>query len=135
MILCQFFYEKVPRHFWRIAIVTRVLPSRDSEIRGAIVRIAKANTILKHPVNKLFAVQNTYHDTNQTDKTRHKEIASPSLALLQIVNIRERKPRQKKKANSTLQHLRTDFQSMMKSALMLCQLYIFIDIYSLIMTN
>ena len=57
------FYEKVPRHFWRIAIVTRVLPSRDSEIRGAIVRIAKTNTILKHPVKKLFALENTCHDT------------------------------------------------------------------------
>ena len=41
------FYEKVPRHSWRIAIVTRALPSRDSEIRGAIVRIAKTNTIFK----------------------------------------------------------------------------------------
>ena len=41
--------EKVPRHFWRIAIVTGVLPSRDSEIRGAIVRIAKTNTILNVP--------------------------------------------------------------------------------------
>ena len=50
-----------------IAIVTGVLPSRDSEIKGVIVRIAKANTILKHPVNKLFTVENTYHDTNQTD--------------------------------------------------------------------
>ena len=44
------FYEKVPRHFWRIALVTRVLPSRDSEITGAIVRIAKTNTLLKYPV-------------------------------------------------------------------------------------
>ena len=27
-------YDKmVPRHFWRIAVVTGVLPSRDSEIR------------------------------------------------------------------------------------------------------
>ena len=67
------FYEKVPRHFWRIAIVTRVLPSRDSEIRGAIVRIAKTNTILKRPVNKLFAVENTYHDTNQTDKAKEQK--------------------------------------------------------------
>ena len=71
------FYEKVPRHFWRISIVTRALPSRDSEITGAIVRIAKTNTILKRPVNKLFAVENTYHDINQTDKASHKEIASP----------------------------------------------------------
>ena len=66
-------YEKVPRHFWTIAIVTRVLPSRDSEIREAIVRIAKTNTILKRPVNKFFAVENTYHNTNQTDKTREQK--------------------------------------------------------------
>ena len=66
-------YEKVPRDFWRIAIVTRVLPSRDSEVRGAIVRIAKTNTILKCPVKKLFAVENTYHDTNQTDKAKEQK--------------------------------------------------------------
>ena len=59
------FCEKVPRHFWSIAIVTRVLPSRDSQIRRAIVRIAKTNAILKRPVNKLFTVENTYHDTKQ----------------------------------------------------------------------
>ena len=50
------FYEKVLRHFWMIAIVTRVLPNRDSK--------------------------NTYYDTNQTDKARDKNIASPSPALL-----------------------------------------------------
>ena len=66
------FYEKLPRHFWRIVIVTRILPSRDCEIRGAIVRIAKTNTTLKCPVNKLFTVENTYHDTKQTDKVSHK---------------------------------------------------------------
>ena len=71
------FYEKGSRHFWKIAIVMRVLHSRDSEIRGKIVRIAKTNTILKRPVNKLVAVENTYHDTKQTDKLSHKEIASP----------------------------------------------------------
>ena len=76
------FYEKMPRHFWRIAIVTQVLPSRDSEIRRTIVRIAKTNTILKRLVNKLFAVENTYHDTNQTDKASHEQIASPSPAFL-----------------------------------------------------
>ena len=72
------FYKKVLRHFRRIAIVTRLLPSRDSEITGAIVRIA----ILKRPVNKLFAVENTYPDTNQTDKANYKEIASLSPAVL-----------------------------------------------------
>ena len=70
------FYGKVTKHFWRIVIVTRVLPSRGSEIIGALVKITKTNTILKRPLNKLFAVENIYHDTNQTDKVSHREIAS-----------------------------------------------------------
>ena len=49
MLFCYFFYENVPRHFWKISIVTRVFSSRDPEIR-AVVRIAKINTILKRPV-------------------------------------------------------------------------------------
>ena len=40
-----------------IAIVTGLLPSRDYEIRGAIVRMVKFNTILKRPVNKLFPIK------------------------------------------------------------------------------
>ena len=62
--------EKVPRHFRRITIVRGILPSGDFEIRGAIVRITKSNTILKRPVNKLFTVENTYHNTDQTNKAR-----------------------------------------------------------------
>ena len=36
----------------KIAVVTGILPSRDSEIKGAIVRIKKTNAILKRPINK-----------------------------------------------------------------------------------
>ena len=73
LVIC----EKVLRRFWRISIVTRVLPSRYSEIRVAIVRIAKTNTILKRPVNSLLGVENIYHNNNQTDKASNGEIASP----------------------------------------------------------
>ena len=55
---------------------------RHNEIRGAIVRIAKTNTILEGPINELFAFENTYHDTDLIDKASHKEIASPSPAVL-----------------------------------------------------
>ena len=68
--------EKVPRHFWKIAIVARVLPSGDSEIKGAILRIKKTNAILKHLVNKLFLIEYTYRDTNQTDKARKQKLRS-----------------------------------------------------------
>ena len=42
--------------------------------KGAIVRIKKANTILKCLVNILFGIKYTYHDTNQTDKAREQKI-------------------------------------------------------------
>ena len=64
--------ETVPRHFWKICIVTGVLHSRDSEIKRATVRIKKINAIGKRSVNKLFPIQYTYHDTNQTIRQGNK---------------------------------------------------------------
>ena len=57
----------------RMAIVTGVLPSRDSEKKRAIVRIKKANAILKRPIKKLFPIEYTY-DTNQTHKAREQKL-------------------------------------------------------------
>ena len=57
----------------RMATVTGVLPSRDSEKKGAIVRIKKTNPILKRPVIKLWPIEYTY-DTNQTDKAREQKL-------------------------------------------------------------
>ena len=65
--------EKVPKHFWGIAIVAGLLPVRDSEIKVVIVRIAKTNTNLQGPVNKLFTFENTY-GTNQTDMPRKQKL-------------------------------------------------------------
>ena len=62
------------RHVWRIVIVTGVLPSRDSEVRRVIIRIVKANKILKRPRNKLFLIDNTYQDTNQADNAREQKL-------------------------------------------------------------
>ena len=72
--------EKVPRHPWKNAIVT----SRDPEIRGAIVRMAKTKTILKRPVNKLFTVKNTYHDTNQTDEAREQKLRREAAVIDEV---------------------------------------------------
>ena len=66
--------EKVSILFWRSVIVTGVLPSRDSQIRKGIVRIAKANTILKRSVNYFLTVGNRYHDTKQTNKAREQKL-------------------------------------------------------------
>ena len=54
--------------------LTDVLPSRDTETRGAIVRIAKTSKILKRSVNKLFPTENGYQDINQTGTTREQKL-------------------------------------------------------------
>ena len=72
---------KVSRHFWRIAVVKGVLPSRDSEIRWAIVSIAKTNATLKCPVNKLFTVENAYHETNQIDKAKEQKLRQKAAVI------------------------------------------------------
>ena len=69
--------QKVPWHFWIIAILTEVLSSRDSEKKGVIVRI-KANAILESHVNKLFPTEYTNHDTNQTDKVQKTKVKARS---------------------------------------------------------
>ena len=70
--------EKVPRHFWRIAIVTGVLPSRDSEIRRAIVRIGKTNAILDDSQINSSYISYTYHDTSIHIMTLTKQIRQGS---------------------------------------------------------
>ena len=57
-------YKKTKRYpdtFGELPL-TGVLPSRDSKIRGAIVRMAKTNAIPKRPVNKLFPIENIYQE-------------------------------------------------------------------------
>ena len=38
------------------------------------MRIAKTNTILKRPVNKLLSIENTYQDTNQPGTSREQKL-------------------------------------------------------------
>ena len=51
-----------------------MLPSGDSDIRGAIMRIGKTSTILKRTVNKLLPIENTYQDTNQKNKAKEQKL-------------------------------------------------------------
>ena len=71
----------MPRLFWRTVVGTWVLPSRDSEIREAIAKIAKTNGIFKLPINKLFVIEKTYQDTNQTDKAREQKLVREAAVI------------------------------------------------------
>ena len=78
------FDEMVPRHFWITSIVIGVLSSRYYEIRGALEIMANTYTMIKHPVNKVFTVKNTYHDTNQADKAREQKIRQEAAVIAEL---------------------------------------------------
>ena len=61
--------------------LTGILLSKDAEIRGAITRVAKTNAILKRPINKLFPIENTYQDTNQTGMTRQQKLRREAVVI------------------------------------------------------
>ena len=75
MILCYFFNEKVPRHFWRIAIVMRVLPRRESEIRGSIDQY-------NPQISRKKSLRSWKYDTNQRDKAREQKFKLWTLEIL-----------------------------------------------------
>ena len=76
--------EMVAGHFLRIAIVTEILLNRDSEMRGATVRMTKTNMNLKRPVNNFFTVKNTYHNTNQADKTSKQKLWREAAVIIEL---------------------------------------------------
>ena len=45
-----------------------------------MVRIKKANAVLKRPANRLSPTEYTYHDTNQRDKKREQKLRREAAA-------------------------------------------------------
>ena len=46
--------------------------------------MVKTNTIFNRPVNKLFTVKNTYHDTNQTYRVREQKLRREATVISEL---------------------------------------------------
>lgn len=53
-----------------LGLVTELIPSRDTKVRGPKVRLSKTNTIITRPVNKLYLLERL--NTNSTSATIKK---------------------------------------------------------------
>ena len=45
--------DKLPGPQWKLGLVTKLIPGRDTKARGAKAHLSKTNTIITRPVNKL----------------------------------------------------------------------------------
>ena len=49
--------SNLPSSTWELARVYEVIVSKDANIRGALVKVAKTKMFVKRPVNRLYLVQ------------------------------------------------------------------------------
>ena len=53
------------------------------------MRIKKISAIFNRPVNKLFPIEYTYHDTSQTDKAREQRLRLEAAIIRELKRIYE----------------------------------------------
>ena len=57
----------LPRSNWNLARVHEVINSKDGQIRGALVNIAKTKMFVKRPVNKLYLIESHLETANKRE--------------------------------------------------------------------
>ena len=83
-MLCSFMMKGCPDTFRELLQYQGYRLVEIRKQKGAIVRIKKANAILKRPVNKLFPIKYTYHDTNQTENAREQKLRREAAVIDQL---------------------------------------------------
>ena len=71
--------DKLPKSQWKLGLVTKLIPSRDTKVRGAKVRSTKTNTFIIRPVNKLYLFKSL--NTNSTRATINKDTVQRNTKL------------------------------------------------------
>ena len=80
--------KKLPRRFWKLGKVEKVIPGRDGLIRGALVRVASRGhqaTHLYRPIQLLFPLEMDRCHTADNPTTTEKETATPTVNLKHIL--------------------------------------------------
>ena len=73
--------KKVLCHMWRLGRVVDIIPSRDSNIRAAKIKVGKTGATINRPINKLYPLEcsMTYDRGHSIKKTLPKEKEKPKL--------------------------------------------------------
>jgi len=61
--------DKIPRQLWKIGRIKELLKSKDSQIRGAKVKVGKTGNTIERPINKLYPLE--INDSENTEIIEH----------------------------------------------------------------
>ena len=49
--------ERKPRSAWKMGLIVELIKGKDDNIRGAIVRVPKSNSLIARPICKLYHIE------------------------------------------------------------------------------
>ena len=90
--------EDKPRGFWRLARVQKLLAGKDSEIRGAVLRVSNRNgqlSTLQRPVQHLYPLEINYEikeSTTEVQRTPSSLYKSSDSAEIQLTETSTNRP-------------------------------------------
>ena len=58
--------DKMPRSAWKVGIVEQVIKGTDDNIRGAVVRVPRAKSLIKRPANRLYLIERVQNEPKAT---------------------------------------------------------------------
>ena len=63
-------HDEKPRGFWKLARVEEVIPGRDGQIRGAVVRVISGEnaSVLRRPLQKLYPLEVSSQTDDEKDE-------------------------------------------------------------------
>ena len=73
--------KHIPRARWRVGRVIELVRSKDGQCRSARVKLAKTNTEIMHPVNRLYPLKVTREMTQMDIKVPHTTITQDILRV------------------------------------------------------
>ena len=70
--------ENLPRGFWKLGRINEVIPGRDGEVRGAVVRLSSGRGILRRPSQLLYPLEVRSGDNTATSEDTREDSTTAS---------------------------------------------------------
>ena len=65
--------ELIPRHLWRLGLVTKLIESHDGLVRGAEVLVGETGSKIRRPVSRLFPIECAHDEKHDDEKNDVEE--------------------------------------------------------------
>ena len=80
-------HDDGPRGFWRLGIIEKLIKGKDSQVRGAVVRVKSGqgvSSFMKRPIQRLFPLEVHHEDQPSAETETNQELDNDNLGTESI---------------------------------------------------